>query len=88
MYAPQVVCTEAMGAGVTPVAKEALLHLHERLCAAGSQEEAAPGDEATVLRCLIRLTAGMERLPPSLPARSFHPYQHATDKPVTLVHPA
>ena len=57
----QVVCTEAVGAGVTPVAKEALLHLHERICAAGSQDKVLPGDEAAVLRCLIWLTAGVHQ---------------------------
>lgn len=55
----QVVCTEAIGAKVVPVAKEALLKLHERICASG--EGIAPGDEASVLRCLIRLTAGRLR---------------------------
>ena len=57
LFVCQVVCTEAIGAGVTPVAREALQQLHERLCAAGA-EHAAAGDEASVLRCLIRLTTG------------------------------
>jgi hypothetical protein len=59
----QVVCTEAIGAKVVPVAKEALVKLHERISAGG--EGIAPGDEASVLRCLIRLTAG--RLPRTIP---------------------
>lgn len=53
----QVICTEAMSANVVHAAKEALLCLYERVTAV--KEGHRPGEEAVVLRNLIKITAGM-----------------------------
>ncbi len=45
-----------MAARVVAVAKEALLCLYERV--AGMKEDHKPGEEAAVLRNLIKITAG------------------------------
>ena len=81
-FVSQVVCTEAIGAKVIPVAKEALVTLHERIC--NGSDSNAPGDEASVLRCLIRLTAGGRLRTPALAfaqlpdgISSHHGYMHA-----------
>ena len=55
----QVVAVEAVSAQVVHVAKEALEQLQKRMCMQqATGEDVKPGDEAAVLRCLIRLTAG------------------------------
>lgn len=58
---------EAVSAQVVSVAKEALEQLHRRMCMQqATQEDAKPGDEANVLRTLIKLTTG-----------ASHPRQHS-----------